>query len=67
MSGRYRFETPQRLPAQRPPRRRLRDEQAIPERPRPVPNPQMWDWAPEREIVIGQPRSRRRKAQDDSQ
>jgi hypothetical protein len=66
VSGKFRFDIPdQRRAAPRPPR--LRQRQPIPERPRPVPNPQMWDWAPEREIVIGQPRSRRRKAQDDRQ
>jgi hypothetical protein len=54
MAARFsRPETPQRLPAPRPLRRRLRDEQAIPRAP------DVFAWAPG-EMLIGEPRADRK-------
>jgi hypothetical protein len=54
MSGRYRYDPPPRLPAQRPPRLRKRDEQAIPKAP------DVFAWRPNVELVVGVPRADRR-------
>jgi hypothetical protein len=54
VSGKYRFETPTRMPAQRPPRRRLRAAQPIPS------SPDVFAWRPNVEIVVGLPKASRK-------